>query len=157
MCSLMWVRFISAYCPLSLLPCPPHAVYDSGSVFPPHVLDISEEDLLKRFMEVWMIRPKDWCMQCFCADLYAPPLLMHIHACVMCGQRTCGDFCPFIVLRLYISISSQQCMLHASCNTTVMTVICSVHHSFYEPFPPHPACDYITMSSKFPEGDPLMR
>ena len=32
--------------------CPPHAVYDSGSIFPPNVLDISQEDLLKRFMEV---------------------------------------------------------------------------------------------------------
>ena len=27
-------------------------VYDSGAVFDPSVLDISEDDLLKRFMEV---------------------------------------------------------------------------------------------------------
>ena len=29
-----------------------HTVYDSGAVFDPSVLDISEDDLLKKFMEV---------------------------------------------------------------------------------------------------------
>ena len=34
------------------------AVYDSGSLFAPHVLDISEADLMKKFASVSVVLPK---------------------------------------------------------------------------------------------------
>ena len=33
--------------------CPPPTVYDSGAVFSPTVLDISDDDLIRHFTEVW--------------------------------------------------------------------------------------------------------
>ena len=68
---LTWKQHHLMFLPLSFCD---NAVFDDGSVFPPKVLDIAEEDLLKTFMQVGLLDLLcvSWCVcVCVCVCVFS--------------------------------------------------------------------------------------